>query len=145
MFANLTYLQLDDGASNDEDCNWDLIDEVSIVDIGGFMTMDENSCFENVDVLEGSFAPMDWTLIHLHEIMAKINVECTSSASVELYNHATSLLQGVGSNIHHLCFAWVNEYMHPRMVFHWVDDGFKNSINRMKNWHKTRMEHLDTH
>jgi hypothetical protein len=36
-----------------------LIDEVSIVDIGGFMTMDENSCFENVDVLEGSFAPMD--------------------------------------------------------------------------------------
>jgi hypothetical protein len=30
------------------------------------------------------------------------------------------------------------------MVFCHVDDGFRNSINRMKDWHKTMMEHLVT-
>jgi hypothetical protein len=40
--------------------------------------------------------------------------------------------------------AWVNKSMHLGMVFCWMDDGFKNSMNRMKDWHKTMMEHLDT-
>jgi hypothetical protein len=26
-----------------------------------------------------------------------------------------------------------------------MDDGFENSINRMKDWHKTMIEHLNTH
>jgi len=59
MFADLTYLQLDDGASNDENCNHDPVDEVGIVDIWGLTVMDEDSCFDNVNVLEGSSAPMD--------------------------------------------------------------------------------------
>jgi hypothetical protein len=67
--------------------------------------MDENSCFDNVNVLEGSSAPMDQTLIHLHEIMDEITMECTSGASVELYDNATSLLRGVRSNNHHLHLA----------------------------------------
>jgi len=41
---------LDDGAFDDEDCNQDLVDEVGIVDIGGLTVMDEDSCFDNVDV-----------------------------------------------------------------------------------------------
>jgi len=54
---------LDDGASNDEDCNQDPIDEfVDIVDIGGLMAMDEDSCFDNIDVPKGSSTPMDRTL-----------------------------------------------------------------------------------
>ncbi len=44
MFIDLTYLQLDDGAFNDEDCNEDWVDEVNIVDIEGFATMDEDCC-----------------------------------------------------------------------------------------------------
>jgi hypothetical protein len=40
MFANLTYLQFDDGVSNGVDCNEDQIDEVGIVNIGGLATMD---------------------------------------------------------------------------------------------------------
>jgi hypothetical protein len=59
MFVDPTYLQLDDCAFDDENCNQDPIDEVSIVDIGGLTTMDEDSCFDNVNVLEGSSAPMD--------------------------------------------------------------------------------------
>jgi hypothetical protein len=26
-----------------------------------------------------------------------------------------------------------------------MDDGFENFMNQMKDWHKTMMEHLDTH
>jgi len=59
MFADLTYLQLDDGVFDDEDCNQVPVNEVDIVYIGGFMAMDEDSCFDNVDVPKGSSAPMD--------------------------------------------------------------------------------------
>jgi hypothetical protein len=120
MFVDSSYLQLDDGVSNDE---------VGIVDIGGLTTMNEDSCFDIVDVLEGSSAPMDQALAHLHEMMVEIIAECTVGASIKLCNHATSLLQRVGLNIHHLCLAQVNKSMHPRMVSHRVDDGFENSIN----------------
>jgi hypothetical protein len=44
MFIDLTYLQLDDGAFNDEDCNEDWVDEVNVVNIEGFATMDEDCC-----------------------------------------------------------------------------------------------------
>jgi len=46
-------------AFHNEDYNQNLIHEVGIIDIGGFTTMDEDSCFDNVDLLEGSFSPMD--------------------------------------------------------------------------------------
>jgi hypothetical protein len=107
--------------------------------------MDEDNCFDNINVLEASSTPMDWALTLLHEIMAEIIVECTTSVSVKLCKHVTSLFWGVGSNIHHLCLVWVNISMNSGMVFCWVDDGFENSINWMKDWHKTMMEHLDTH
>ncbi len=119
--------------------------EVGIIDIGGFTTIDEDSFFDNVNVSKGSFAPMEQALACLHETMAKITMECIANASVELCDHATSFLQGLGLNIHHLCLAQVNESMHLGMVFRWVDDGFRNSTNWMKDWHKTMMEHLDTH
>jgi hypothetical protein len=96
---------LDDGASNDDDYNQNLVNGVNIVDIGGLMTMDEDSCFDNVDVLKGSSAPMDQALTCLHEIMVVIIAKCTTSANIELFDHATSFSQGVGSNIHHLCLA----------------------------------------
>jgi hypothetical protein len=144
MFADLGYLQLDDGVSNEEDCNQDLVDEVGIVDIGGLRPWIRIIVLKMVDVSEGSSASMDQALVHLNEIMADITTECTMGASVNLCDHATSLFQGVGSNIHHLGLAQINESMHPRM-FHWVDDGFRNSINRMKDWHETMTEHLNTY
>jgi hypothetical protein len=107
--------------------------------------MDEDSCFDNVNVLEGSSAPMDWTLTHVYETMAKITMVCIMGISIELCDHATSFTRGDAWNIHHLHLAWVNKSMLPRMVFRRMDDGFKNSINRMKDWHKTMMEHLNTH
>jgi hypothetical protein len=50
MFVDSTYLQLDDGVYNNENYNQGLVDEVSIVDIGGLTAMDEDSYFDNVDV-----------------------------------------------------------------------------------------------
>jgi hypothetical protein len=94
MFADLTYLQLDDGVSNDEDCNQDLVNEVGIINIGGLTTMDVDSCFDNVNVPKGSFSPMDQTLTQLHETMIKTTTECIAVASIKLCDHATSLLQG---------------------------------------------------
>jgi hypothetical protein len=49
--------------------------------------------------------------------MAKIVAKHTTNASVKLYDHATSLLQGVGSNIHHLHLVQVNDSMHPEWYF----------------------------
>ncbi len=83
---------MDDGAFDNEDSNQDLVNEVGIVDIGGLMTMDEDSCFANVDVFESSSTPMDRTLAHLHGTMAKIITKCTVGANIKLCDHATSLL-----------------------------------------------------
>jgi hypothetical protein len=79
------------GASNNEDCNPNLVNEVNIVDIGGLMTMHEDSYFDNVDV-EGSSTPMDQALTCLHEKMANITTEYIPSASIELRDHATSFI-----------------------------------------------------
>ncbi len=46
--------------------------------------MDEDSYFDNVDVLESSFAPMDRKLVCLHESMAKITIECRAGVSIKL-------------------------------------------------------------
>jgi hypothetical protein len=81
----------------------------------------------------------------LREAMVEIIAKCIMGVNVKLCDHATSLFWGVGSNIHHLCLAWVTKSMHWRMVFRHVDDDFGNSINSMKDWHETMMEHLDTH
>jgi hypothetical protein len=52
------------------------------------MAMDEDNFFDNVELLEGSFAPMDQTLACLHESMAEI----IAGANVELCDHAITLL-----------------------------------------------------
>ncbi len=64
--------------------------------------MDEDNRFDNVNVPEGSSTPIDRALTHLHETMAEIMTKCTTCASIELRDHATSLLQGIASNIHQL-------------------------------------------
>ncbi len=46
--------------------------------------MDENNYFDNVDVLEGSSAPMDRKLVCLHETTTEITAECKAGASIEL-------------------------------------------------------------
>jgi hypothetical protein len=54
--------------------------------------MDEDSCFDNVNVPEGSSTPIDRVLAHLHEIMVEITMECTMGTIVKLCDHVPSFL-----------------------------------------------------
>lgn len=90
MFANRSYLQLDDGVSNNENCNQDQVDEINIVVIGGFATTNEDGRCDNVNVPEGSSTPMDWALICLHEIMVEIITKCDKGVNIKLYDHVIS-------------------------------------------------------
>lgn len=82
-------------------------------------------------------------LVCLHEPMAEIIGEHGESASIKLCDHATLFFQRVALNIWAIHLAWVNKSMHPRMVFHQMDDGFRNFVNWMKDWHEIMMEHLN--
>jgi hypothetical protein len=42
---------------------------------------------------------VDRALICLHETMVEITAKCGKSASIELWNYATSILWGIASNI----------------------------------------------
>jgi hypothetical protein len=63
MFVDPTYLQVDDGSSEDEGYNEDMVEGVSAIDIGGLLAMDDNGPFY-YDIVEnheakGSFTPME--------------------------------------------------------------------------------------
>jgi hypothetical protein len=92
-------LQFDDGASNNENCNH--VDEINIVNIGGFATTYEDGHCDNVNVPKGSSSPMDRTLICLHEIMTEIIIECDEGVNIKLYDHVISFLRSCIKRLSH--------------------------------------------
>jgi hypothetical protein len=102
--------------------------------------MDEDGHCDNVDVPEGLSSPnlFAWNNGEDHYWMWK-------GSNTKFCDHGTSFLCGVASNIWPIHLTRVNKSMHPIMVFHWMDDGFKNAMNHWKISMKTMMEHLDTH
>jgi hypothetical protein len=38
-----------------------------------------------------------------------------------------------------------NESMHPSKIFNQVEDGLVNSINYLKDWHETMLQHADSY
>jgi hypothetical protein len=52
-------------------------------------------------------------------------------------------LKVVALDIQNIQLARANESLHPWMVFHCVNDGMGNSINRMKDWHESMLKHID--
>jgi hypothetical protein len=70
IFTNLGYLQLDDGASNDEGNENTQVEEPRIIDISGFMTtnvniLDTNDILNIISELENSLAPMEKNIISI--------------------------------------------------------------------------------
>jgi hypothetical protein len=60
---------------------------------------------------------------------------------VQLIDHTTSLWRVIEIDVQGIHLSKVNEIMHPRMVFHCVNDGLGNLVHRMKDWHETMLEH----
>ncbi len=74
--------------------------------------------------------------------MEEITNEC-DGGGIQLCDHATSLLKVVALDIQNIWLTQANESLHPRMVFHCVNDGISNSINRMKDWHESMLKNID--
>ncbi len=139
IFTNLGYLQLNDGTSNDEGNEDTQVEELRIIDISGFMTMnvnvlDTNDTLNIINELENSFALMEKSLFQLQDKMQKIINEC-KGGGIQLCEHAKSSLKVVALNIWNIWLTRANESLHLGMVFQCVDDGMANSINQMKDWH----------
>jgi hypothetical protein len=96
---------LDDNIFKDEDNNEDQIDKVIVVDSGGLTTMDDNGLHDGVHELESLFISMDLTLTWLHETMAEIIIKCKEVTNIKLYDHGTSLLPIITSNIQSIYLA----------------------------------------
>ncbi len=104
--------------------------------------MDDNGLYDGVHELDSFFTSMDLTLTQLHETMAEITIKCKKAAKSKLYDHVTSLLSIIASNIQSIYMAQVIESMHLGMVFSWVENGLGNIINQLKNWHETMLRHM---
>jgi hypothetical protein len=103
IFTNLGYLQLNDGTSNDEGNEDTQVEELRIIDISGFMTMnvnvlDTNDTLNIINELENSFALMEKSLFQLQDKMQKIINEC-KGGGIQLCEHAKSSLKVVALNI----------------------------------------------
>lgn len=107
MFIDPRYLQLDDGASNDEDNEDVQVEKLKIIDIGGLMTMNVNVLNKNdtLDIIiqfERSLAPMEKTLFRLQDAMQEITNECKVGGIQLCDLHATTLLRIVASTIQNI-------------------------------------------
>jgi hypothetical protein len=98
----------------------------------------------NIDEVEGPSAPMERTLFWLQDPMAKITSQCKELINVQLCDHATSCLQIVASKIQALHVNHANESMHLDMVLNHMEDGLGNSVNHIKDWHETILQHANS-
>ncbi len=72
---------------------------------------------------------MEKTLFQLQDAMQENTNECKVGGIQLCDLHATTLLRIVASNIQNIQLTWTYESLHPRMVFHHVDDAKGNSMN----------------
>jgi hypothetical protein len=63
VFADLTYLQVDDDYSSNEGYKEDTIERADVINIGGFLDTNDNGPFSydgvTIDEAKGSSAPME--------------------------------------------------------------------------------------
>jgi hypothetical protein len=78
------------------------------------------------------------------DIMQEIINE-VKEGGVQLIDHTTLLLCVIAIDIQGIHLSKANEVMYLGMVFHCVNDGLGNLVHRMKDWHKTMLEHGNIH
>jgi len=64
---------------------------------------------------------------------------------VQLIDHTTSLLHVIATNVHSIHLSKANEIMHFDKVFHCINDGLRNPVHEMKDWHEMMLEHENIH
>jgi hypothetical protein len=144
MFANPTYLHIYDNESDDETVNEDHSEKPWVVDMCELMRPNDTS--PNVEKKKdhnqpsSSSTPTEKTIVRMGDIMQEIINE-VKEGGVQLIDQTTSLLRVIATNVRSIRLSKVNEIMHLGMVFHCVNDGFGNSVHRMKDWHETMFEH----
>jgi hypothetical protein len=67
----------------------------------------------------------------MHEIIK----ECTLGG-VTFLDHTNSLLIIVELDIRNIHLIKVNEYLHTGVRLHHVDDGLRNFVCKLKDWHE---------
>jgi hypothetical protein len=75
----------------------------------------------------------------MHEIIK----ECTLGG-VTFLDHANSLLIIVESNIRNIHLIKANECLHMGLQLHRVDDGLRNFVCSLKDWHEIMLSHSST-
>jgi hypothetical protein len=89
-----------------------------------------------------SSTPMERALTQLVIIMQEITNEC-KEGDVTFCEHATSHMRVLACNIHNIHFTKANAILHPRLVLHHVEDGLRNNVKRLKDWHEIMLNHTN--
>jgi hypothetical protein len=76
--------------------------------------------------------------------MQEITNEC-KEGDVTLCEHATSHMRVLACSIHNIRLTKANAISHPRLVLHCVEDGLRNSVKQLKDWHETMLNHTNVH
>ncbi len=145
MFVDPQHIP-DDMESNDDDKNEHLEGDDGIMEFYGLMNMEQSDPHMGAIVrssdTKNSSTRMERSLTQLVTTMQEITNEC-KEGDVTLCEHATSHMRILACNIHNICFTKVNVVLHPRLVLHRIEDGLRNSVKRLKDWHETMFNHTN--
>jgi hypothetical protein len=89
-----------------------------------------------------SSTPMERALAQFITIMQEIKNEC-KEADVTLCEHVTSHMKVLTCNICNIRLIKANAILHPRLELHHVEDGLRNNVIRLKDWHETMLNHTN--
>ncbi len=60
-----------------------------------------------------------------------------------LCEHTTSHMRVLACNVHNIRLTKANAVLHLGLMLHRIEDGLKNSIKRLKDWHETMFNHTN--
>jgi len=147
MFADPQHIP-DDMESNDDDEDEHFESDDGIMEIDGFMNMEQNdlptrAIVGSNDTINSS-TPMEKAFAQLVTIMQETTNEC-KKCDVTLCEHATSHMKVLACNIRNIRLTKGNAVSHPKLVLHCVEDGLGNNVKRLKDWHETMLNHTNVH
>jgi len=85
---------------------------------------------------------MEKALTQLVTIMQEITNEC-KEGDLTLREHAISHMRILACNIHNICFTKANTILHLGLVLHPIEDGLRNNVKRLKDWHEIMFNHTN--